>query len=155
MELNFTSKVLYQVAEPIPQNEDITELYRAMFDLMLANNGIGLAAPQAGISKRLIVFRLGNIPYTIINPIITKRKLGTMKSIEGCLSFPETLGKRGKLVEVLRDKLIVVEGFNQYWKPTRLKLRGLDSCVIQHEIDHLNGITIIKPRQKNETLGNQ
>lgn len=144
MELKFTGKVLHQVAEPVPQNEDITELYRAMFDLMIANNGIGLAAPQVGISKRLIVFRInGAIPYTIINPVITKRKLGKMRSIEGCLSFPETLGPQGKQVKVSRDKQIVVEGFNQYWKPVRLKLCGLNSCVVQHEVDHLDGVTII------------
>lgn len=147
MKLKLNHSVLYIVAKPIPQNEDITELYRAMFDLMIVNKGIGLAAPQVGISKRLIVFRLGSIPYTIINPTITRHKLGKMKSMEGCLSFPETIPK-GKQVKILRDKQIVVEGFNQYWKPIKLKLRNLDSCVIQHEIDHLNGITIIKPIRK-------
>ena len=119
-----------------------------MLALMVTSKGIGLAAPQVGISKRLIVFRLGSIPYTIINPIITKRNLGRMRSMEGCLSFPQTIGKQGKLVKMSRDKQIVVEGSNQYWKPIRLKLRGLDSCVIQHEIDHLNGITIIKPKKE-------
>ena len=147
MELKFNHSVLYKVAKPVPQNEDITELYRAMFDLMITSKGIGLAAPQVGIPKRLIVFLRGQVPYTIINPVITKRKLGKMRSIEGCLSFPETLGEQGKQVKVSRDKQITVEGFNQYWKPIRLKLRGLDSCVIQHEIDHLDGITIIKKRQ--------
>lgn len=149
MELKLTHSVLYEVAKPIPQDEDIIELYRAMFDLMIAENGIGLAAPQVGIPKRLIVFRLGPVPYTIINPIITKRKLGKMRSMEGCLSFPQTLGKQGKLVKMSRDKQIIVEGFNQYWKPVKLKLRNLDSCVIQHEIDHLNGKTIIKPQKEN------
>ena len=146
MKLKLTHKVLYQVAEPVPQDEDTTELYRAMFDLMIASKGIGLSAPQIGIPKRLIIFISGscNIPYIIINPIITKRKLGKMRSMEGCLSFPQTLGKQGKLVKMSRDKQIVVEGFNQYWKPVKFKLRGLDSCVVQHEIDHLNGITIIK-----------
>ena len=144
MQLELTHKVLYQIAEPVPQDEDITELYRDMLELMILNKGIGLAAPQIGISKRLIVFRLGRIPYVIINPKITKRKLGKMRSLEGCLSFPQTIPKRCQ-IKMSRDKQIVVEGFNQYWKPIRLKLRGLDSCVIQHEIDHLNDITIVKP----------
>lgn len=140
MNINLNHSVLYEVADPIPQDEDITELYRAMMKIMVINNGIGLAAPQVGISKRLIVFRLGNVPKTIINPIITKRKLGKMRSMEGCLSFPETI--KGERIQMSRDKQIVVEGFNEYWKPVKLKLRGLDACVIQHEIDHLNGITI-------------
>lgn len=148
MKLNFTDEVLYQVAEPIPQDTDITDLYRSMFELMTANQGIGLAAPQVGVSVRLIVFRFGAIPQVIINPVITKRRPGRTTSIEGCLSFPQTLGRMGKRVKMSRYKRITVEGFNQYWQPIKLKLHGQDSFVVQHEIDHLNGITIIKPKRK-------
>jgi len=147
MKLKLTSSVLYEVAKPVPRNEDITELYKDMLTLMKAHKGIGLAAPQVGVSKRLIVFRLGSVSCILINPIITKRKLGKTRSMEGCLSFPQTLGSQGKRVQISRDKQITVTGFNQYWKPVKLKLYGLDSCVVQHEIDHLNGVTIIKPEE--------
>lgn len=134
--------VLFDVAEEVQNDEDVRVLIKAMRSIMFKENGIGLAAPQIGVSKRIILFKTGSILQVLINPVITKRKLGKTKSIEGCLSFPETVGKEGTPVIMHRDKMITVEGINRYGKFVKLKLRGLDSFVVQHEVDHLNGITI-------------
>lgn len=128
--------VLYEVADDVPQNEDINSIVGYMMPAMINNNGIGLAAPQIGISKRIILVKIGSVVQAIINPVITRRRLGKGISTEGCLSFP------GMIKKVKRDKQIIVEGYSQKWEPVKMKLRGLDSCVVQHEIDHLNGITI-------------
>ena len=135
MNLNDRS-VLYRVAEKVNKDDDVSSLIVNMIRIMQDNKGIGLAAPQIGISKRVIIVGTNNLRLVIINPIITKRKLGTTLSEEGCLSFP------GLLKKIKRDKQIVVEGFNESWEPVKRKLRGLDSFIVQHEIDHLNGITI-------------
>lgn len=126
---------LYKIAEPVELDENIDYLLNTMWNIMRDNNGVGLAAPQIGESKRVIIMNTGSLRLTIINPFIIKRK-GKTKSIEGCLSFP------GIKKTIERDKLITVIGFNQHWVPIKWKLGRLDSFIIQHEIDHLNGITI-------------
>jgi len=136
-ELNLNNRsVLYIVAEEVPVDEDMSGLVLKMLRIMQDSNGIGLAAPQIGESKRVIVVGTKNLRLCLINPIITKRKLGKALSEEGCLSFP------GLLKKIKRDKQIVVEGFDIDWNPIKRKLRGLDAFIVQHEIDHLNGITI-------------
>ena len=127
---------LYEIAKEVNKSEDVSTLILTMIKIMQQNNGVGLAAPQIGESKRLIIVGTPNLRLIIINPIITKRKLGTVLSEEGCLSFP------GLTKKIKRDKQIVVEGFNENWEHVKRKLRGLDSFIVQHEIDHLNGITI-------------
>jgi len=128
--------VLHKVADEVPHNTSVELLLHAMWANMDKGKGIGLAAPQIGESKRVIIMDTGVITIQIINPIITRRNLGKVVSEEGCLSFP------GLRVKMARYKQIVVEGFNPDWKPVKYKLRGLDAYVIQHEIDHLNGKTI-------------
>jgi peptide deformylase len=128
--------VLHSVAAEVPKNTNMSLLIHAMWTVMYKNKGIGLAAPQLGESKRVIVMDAGGLKIAIINPVITARKLGKVKSIEGCLSYP------GEKVTVSRDKMVVVEGFDQYWKPLKFKLRGIAAMCVQHEIDHLNGVTI-------------
>lgn len=136
-ELNLNNRsALYSVAKEVPSGENVIQLIREMIKIMWDNNGIGLAAPQIGVSKRIIVVNTNNLKLIIINPKIVERKLGQTISKEGCLSFPNLFK------EIKRDKMIIVEGFDTYWNPIRRKLRGLDSFIVQHEIDHLNGITI-------------
>ena len=89
-------------------------------------------------NRRVILVSADRFGKAIINPVITKRSCGKVRSIEGCLSFP------GKKVTIKRDKQITVEGFDVKWKPIKQKLRGLAAMCVQHEIDHLNGITCIK-----------
>ncbi len=72
----------------------------------------------------------------IINPVITKTSGKLKLGKEGCLSFP------GKRVDMKRDNIVVVEGFDEDWNPIKKKVRALSAFCVQHEIDHLNGITI-------------
>lgn len=132
---------LKQIAEEVPEDMDVSELVTNMISTMNHYKGVGIAANQVGCLLRIIVIKIGGNVQVLINPVIKKRKLGKMRSREGCLSFPDTM-IRGHQVTISRDKMIIVEGFNQYWKRVNLKLRGLDSACVQHEIDHLNGITI-------------
>ena len=132
--------VLYEIAEEVIPDDDIEAMIQLMRYEMHNNKvpGIGLAAPQIGLQKRLILIHTVSFQKVILNPVITRTRLGKTISKEGCLSFP------GKTVKMKRHKQIIVEGFDENWKPVKFKLRGLDSTVVQHEIDHLDGITIVK-----------
>jgi len=130
--------VLYDVAEPVPDQEDMYWLATGMLEAMQREKGIGLAAPQVAESVRLIVGgseRLG-WSFVCINPVVVKTSDRVFPSFESCLSFP------GKRVKMYRAKIVVVKGFNLEWEPIRIKARGLLSAVLQHEIDHLNGVCI-------------
>jgi len=134
---------LFEVAEEIEQDGYVNALVDLMKQALFNSKieGVGLAAPQIGVSKRIIIVWTTALQVVLINPVITRRRLGKYKSKERCLSFPD------KIVPIKRDKQIIVEGFNQNWAPVKLKLRGLESYVVQHEIDHLDGITINNPRK--------
>lgn len=127
---------LKNVATDLDNGEDVTSIVSRMWSVMTHERGIGLANNQVGGSKRIIVVHANGFRQEFINPVITKRYGGKTTSREGCLSFP------GLNVSVVRDKQIIVEGFDHKWKPIKFKLKGLASCCVQHEIDHLDGITI-------------
>lgn len=122
----------------------VTELERRliedMIETMRACGGVGLAANQVGISKRIFVFN----PFTdedwkadaLINPVIVKRR-GRETLEEGCLSLPGINGK------VCRSKCLTLEGLDIKGKPVRFEAEGLLAKIIQHEIDHLDGILLI------------
>ena len=129
--------VLHRSATPVHEREDVWPIIDIMFETMYQRRGIGLAGPQIGTSKRIIVIHALGLKQEFINPAITKRYGGKMTSREGCLSFP------GETAVLTRDKQIIVEGFDRNWKPIRRKLKGLQACCVQHEVDHLNGITIL------------
>lgn len=127
---------LFNIAQSVQEDENINELAAHMVTIMIKNRGIGLAAPQIGVSKRLITLFIKGKVRIIINPKIIEKRLGTSRSVEGCLSFP------GLQKTVIRSKMVIVHGFDENWKPVKYKLRGQDSMCIQHEIDHLFGITL-------------
>lgn len=111
----------------------------AMFDLMYENNGVGLAAPQIGVSKRILVLdvRQEGFPvYVMINPRITGRE-GSGENEEGCLSLPDIFG------EVERAERVQVSFVDRDGKEQTLEAEGLLARAIQHEIDHLNGVLFI------------
>jgi peptide deformylase len=116
-------------------NEEILTLLDDMLDTMEDYNGIGLAAPQVGVLKRIIVVKIAEEGEAIqlINPKIIKEK-GQEKDVEGCLSIPGVYG------EVTRAKEVVVEGLDREGKKRKFMASGLLARVFQHEIDHLNGI---------------
>jgi peptide deformylase len=114
----------------------ILDLIDDMMDTLYEGNGIGLAAPQIGVLKRVILIDLGeeeSEPIIIINPKITAQA-GSEKDYEGCLSY---VGYEG---QVIRPTNVTVEGINVKGKPVTYKAEGLLARAFCHEIDHLDGI---------------
>lgn len=110
----------------------LSRLFDDMLDTMYAAPGIGLAGPQVGISKRVIVLDIGDGPIRMANPKIME-KGGEQLGLEGCLSIPGLYG------DVLRHEKIVVKGQDASGKIFRVTAEGLLSRCFQHEIDHLDG----------------
>ncbi|MDE6030452.1 MAG: peptide deformylase [Oscillospiraceae bacterium] len=122
-------------SEVTEYNEELWELLDDMHETMAAADGIGLAAPQVGVDKRVVVIDLGDDTGKIelINPVITAMR-GKQLEPEGCLSYPK---KRGV---VKRPAKIKAKAFNRYGKLVVYKAGGLLARAFCHEIDHLNGI---------------
>ena len=117
----------------------LIETADAMFEMMYENNGIGLAGPQIGMSKRLLVLDIrqdGRPNYVMINPRITRRE-GSIDAEEGCLSLPDVFG------DVNRAERVEVAFVDRDGEEQILEAEGLLARVIQHEIDHLNGVLFI------------
>ena len=133
----FGDPVLRKKAKPV---EKITYQHREILDQMAKSmyedSGIGLAAPQIGISSQLIVVDIGQGLYKLINPKIV-RKEGFQAINEGCLSVP------GVCVKVKRQKTVWVEARDEDNNLLRIEAKDLFACVLQHEIDHLKGKLII------------
>lgn len=127
---------LKQAAAEVPLNSDVSELVSTMKFELSKTTGIGLAANQIGELQRVILMNCNGFMGIVINPVITKRSGKIKNSTEGCLSYP------GKQVKVKRDNQIVVTGFDENWQPISKKCKALTAFCVQHEIDHLNGITI-------------
>jgi len=120
--------------------EEITDKEKKLFEKMLFTMkhfcGIGLAAPQIGISKKLIVAEVDEHAVKLANPEIIKIK-GTDNMKEGCLSIPD-MG-----VDIERSYEAVVKGLNENGQIVEIKAKGLLARVLQHEIDHLYGKLIV------------
>lgn len=122
---------------------DVRRLIDDMIETMHAAPGIGLAAPQVGVSKRLIVIDIGlreeeekNQLIVLINPEIIKAE-GEMESQEGCLSLPDFI------TNLTRAERVMVRGVNREGTPIETEGEGLLARALQHEIDHLDGILLI------------
>ena len=113
------------------------QLIDDMFETMYNAPGIGLAAPQVGISKRIIVVHVGEDrgPYAVINPVLSDFE-GEEVAAEGCLSIP------GKVGDVKRAAACTVKGLDRHGKPFEMRAEGLLARCFQHEVDHLDGILI-------------
>ncbi|MFH0754242.1 MAG: peptide deformylase [Candidatus Omnitrophota bacterium] len=118
----------------------ITEKERILFERMVLTmryfSGIGLAAPQIGISRKLIVVDIDEGVIKLANPVVLKTK-GLSWMDEKCLSVPDIV------VNVERSEEIIVSGLNEKGHAVELRAKGLLARVLQHEIDHLNGTLII------------
>jgi len=115
-------------------DEKIKTLIKDMLETMYEFNGLGLAAPQVGILKKIVVIDIydGNGSIVLVNPIITKQK-GKQTIEEGCLSIPN------KYAHVERPAEVVVEALNEDGEKVRLEAKEVMAVVVCHEIDHLNG----------------
>lgn len=118
-------------------DEKIKELLDDMVETMHKYNGVGLAGPQVGILKRVIVIDLydGSEPLKLVNPEIIKAK-GEQEVEEGCLSFPNEYAK------IIRPKEVTVTALNEEGKKVKIVGKDLLAQALAHEIDHLNGILL-------------
>ncbi|MCF8564426.1 peptide deformylase [Alicyclobacillus tolerans] len=127
--------VLRQRAKPVPLiNKAIEKLLDDMAETMYDADGIGLAAVQVGVAKRIIVVDVGSGLYELVNPEIVEKSGGTQVASEGCLSLP---GIRG---DVPRSVNVTVRGLNRQGEEVEIKASDLLARAFQHEIDHLDGI---------------
>jgi peptide deformylase len=151
----FGHEVLKKRAKEVEKiDQDVIDLIDAMFQVMHRERGIGLAAPQIALSKRIIVVDLGvykGPALALINPVIEQHSDNLVPYEEGCLSVP------GIMKEIIRPDLALVKGVTPEGKEVRIEANGLLSRVLQHEIDHLNGILfkslateILTPEQLEE-----
>ena len=131
-------EILRKISREVPVDEITGERIQTLIDDMIETmhkyNGVGLAAVQVGLLKRVVVIDVedGNGVYVLINPIITKTK-GERECEEGCLSFPNEFGK------VIRPEEVTVEFYDRKGKKTKLKAKELLAQAISHECDHLEG----------------
>ncbi len=134
----FKDPVLRKKSEPVKKiDEGIRTIIADMIETMEANHGVGLAAPQIGINKKIIVLRTAlkkDGVLALVNPAIIYRSSKKENGEEGCLSFP------GIFLNIKRAKEIEAEGQDENGKRTVVKTNGIVARVFQHEIDHLDGI---------------
>lgn len=120
---------------------NIVKLLDNMLETMYAANGVGLAAPQIGVSKRVIVIDVGDGPVEMINPVIVERE-GEETDEEGCLSIPGVTG------QVSRAASVKVKGLNRDGQLQEITAEGLFARAFQHEIDHLEGVLFVDKAKK-------
>ena len=137
------NKILRQVSKPVTKvGIDEQKLMDDMLETMYAANGIGLAAIQIGVPKRIIVMDISkkdenNNPMFFVNPIIKNKNSDFSTYEEGCLSVPN------QFAEINRPRTCEVEYLDYYGSKKKLKTEGLLATCIQHEMDHLEGILFI------------
>lgn len=125
-------------------DDKIKQLAQDMLDTMYKSDGIGLAACQVGMLKRMIVYDIRYIEedgkkegHVLINPVITSRSKTMVEVEEGCLSFPDVYKN------VLRHEKITVEYTDLDGKKKKINAKDMEAIVLQHEIDHLDGIVFL------------
>ena len=131
--------ILRKRAEPVKDvTPDIRRMVEDMFETMYDEVGIGLAAPQVGISLRLMVVGddNGRTPRALVNPVIAERG-GEVTAEEGCLSLP------GIFAPVTRSEWVRLEAQDLEGQPVSIRAKGLTARVFQHEMDHLDGVLFI------------
>ncbi len=138
LKINKNLKFLRKRSESVLEIDDtIKTLVSDMIETMNANEGIGLAAPQVGILKRVIVIKVNDNDLALINPIIVKKGKDKEAIEEGCLSIPERFIEIKRFVEI-EAKATDIDG-----NELDLKLDNLPARIFQHELDHLDGILIL------------
>lgn len=135
--LYWPNEKLREVAVPVVNPLEEQDFIECLFETMYDDKGIGLAATQVGVAKRIFVMDTilagGSHKKPLINPII-KEKRGITTHMEGCLSFP------GIYFEVERAAEVIIETLKLTGETEELTLTGIDAICAQHELDHLNGV---------------
>jgi peptide deformylase len=144
LELHYLGdRVLRQPAKRITKvDDDVRRLVKQMLQTMYSEDGIGLAAPQVGVHKQLLVIDCdfdnpSTPPLVMINPEIKQQSQDVCVIQEGCLSIPKVF------LDVTRPEVIEVSYKDENGRPQKMSAKGLLSRVIQHEIDHLNGVLFV------------
>ncbi|HHY39037.1 MAG TPA: peptide deformylase [Clostridia bacterium] len=138
LELRFLGDpILRKKARPVVNvNKKIKDILDSMVRVMAERDGVGLAGPQVGISKRIVVVDVGNGPIKLINPEIVK-SVGSEIAVEGCLSIPGVFG------EVRRASEVEVTALDENGRRVWIEGSGLLARALQHELDHLDGILFV------------
>ena len=132
-----------EISEEDVKSPEIAKLARDMLKVMYAAEGVGLAAPQVGVNKRLMVYNpTGDSKKWIdemilLNPKIVEYSDAKDSATEGCLSFPDMQG------DVVRSKWIKVQAVNLQGRPVKKKFSGWEARIFQHEYDHLDGVVYV------------
>ena len=141
--LKYPHPILKYKCKPLQKiNQDLRDIVAAMFEIMYAAEGVGLAANQVGLPFRLFVMNSTgkkeekDNEYVFINPIILKKN-GTVTDNEGCLSFPDIHA------DVIRSETIEVESISLSGEEQHFKWKDRLARIVQHEIDHLNGVSFV------------
>ena len=151
----YPDPVLRMKAKEVDElDESVPELVERMTKLMDEAHGVGLAAPQIGILRRVLVYRTGEDAAAVglVNPRLTAKGEELEVADEGCLS----LGAATVIVEVERPLSVTVEGLSPTGDTLRIEAEGLEARVLQHELDHLDGVLTIDrttPEQRRAALG--
>ena len=139
---------LHEVSAPVLKNRRVLKaLVNDMFDTMYEAEGIGLAAVQVGMLKRIFVIDIESVserPLVCVNPILLRVSHDTIESLEGCLSVP------GIKLPVKRHRSVIIKYSDLAYEEYTLKAQDLLSICIQHEIDHLNGILFLDRLSKKD-----
>jgi peptide deformylase len=134
----FGDPVLKTHAAPVESfDESLLRLTKDMLATMRDNEGVGLAATQVGRLKRVFVAAIEDHEYVVVNPVLTDISETTETATEGCLSIP------GIQVDVERPTAVTISGQDVSGKPLRIEASDLLARVLQHEVDHLDGVLIL------------
>ena len=148
--LKFGDPVLKSAASPVTEfDEQLAEEAERMIGLMRDAIGVGLAATQLGVLRRMLVFQVGPDakPTVLVNPEIEWRSEDAATAEEGCLSIP------GVVVDVERPLFVRARAVDVRGEPLMIEASGLEARVIQHEVDHLDGVLMLDRTEKEQRKG--
>jgi peptide deformylase len=148
--VKFGDPVLKSAASPVTEFDDqLAEEAERMIGLMRDAIGVGLAATQLGTLRRMLVFQVGPDaePTVLVNPEIEWRSEDAATAEEGCLSIP------GVVVDVERPLFVRARALDAHGEPLMIEASGLEARVIQHEVDHLDGVLMIDRTEKEQRKG--
>ena len=149
----YPDPILKKVAQPVDQISDLVPaVARRMLDLMRESGGVGLAAPQVGLSWRMFVANPTQEPgddRVFINPVLSEPSRTTGEREEGCLSLPDVHG------QIQRPEQITIEALDEHANKFRLTNDDLPARVWQHEFDHLEGVLIIDRMTQIDRISNR
>ncbi len=140
----FGDPVLKEESREATVDEDLRQLVERMIRIMHQADGVGLAAPQIGILRKIIVFHIDGKDQVLVNPEVTWRSEETSVQAEGCLSLASMA------CDVERSEKVRVEGEDLDGNHKVYELEGMEARILQHEIDHLHGFMVINRTSREQ-----